>query len=217
MNYTRQFRPGFSNTSKPLKFLILATIGISLLTAVCEKLFPYFFGVFGPFQLLAISEWGVNHLFIWQFFSYLFVNPIATGLSFSLLFSLAFNAYLLWVIGTAIIEKKGAFHFLSLYFFNGIVTGACVYWLQSSQHFPIAFGGNSSALYALLIAWIMLYPDLELLLFLMVPIKAKWLAIGLLGCNFLIDLSTGNLRQRTGLRRSSAHQLSLLSLYMECP
>jgi membrane associated rhomboid family serine protease len=192
MSYRSHFRPGMSATAKPLKILILTTIAITLASAICDKLFPYFFGLLSPFQVLALSEWGINHCFLWQFFSYLFVNPIADGLSFSLLLSMAFNAYLLWVIGSAIIEKKRAFHFLALYFLSGVFTGVCVYWLQSALHSPVPFGGNSSALYSLLIAWIMLYPELELLLFLTLPIKAKWLAVGLLGSNLLIDLSMGN-------------------------
>ncbi|HSW86394.1 MAG TPA: rhomboid family intramembrane serine protease [Rhabdochlamydiaceae bacterium] len=192
MSYTPGFRQRLSATPKTLKMILFSTLAISLVSALCDKLFPYFFGILNPFQILALSEWGIDHCFLWQFFSYLFISPVAGGLSFSLLLSMAFNAYLLWIIGNAIIEKKGALHFLALYFLSGIFTGVCVYWLQSALHFSIPFGGNTSALYSLLIAWIMLYPNLELLLFLTLPIKAKWLTIGLLGSNLLIDLSMGN-------------------------
>jgi membrane associated rhomboid family serine protease len=193
---THQYRLGPVQTPKPLKILILATFIISILSALGDHIFPHAFGQeFGwlsPQQLLSLSVWGVEHLFLWQFLTYLFVHPLANGISFSFLLSLAFNTYLLWTIGTTLIERRGLAAFFSLYFLSSLAAGLAAFGLQTAAHSPLLFAGNLTALYGLLIAWIYLFPQAQLFLLLTIPVRAKWLVLSLLGANLLIDLSTGN-------------------------
>jgi len=186
-----QFGP--RETPKLLKYLIYFTLLISLFTAVTNHIIPYYLGWISPEQILSLSIWGIDHWYLWQFITYLFIQPIPNGISLSFLLSLAFNAYILWVIGVALIEKKGMRHFFTLYLLGGAFSGLIIYAFQSVTQSPLFFSGNSAALYSVLIAWLVLFPRAEFLLFAVVPIRASWLILGVLSVNILIDLSTGDL------------------------
>lgn len=176
-----QFGP--SKTPRPLKYLILFTLFICIIAASTYIYFPHL-------QQLFELSFPNNHL--WQFITYLFVHPLYGGISFSFLLGIAFNAYILWVIGASLIEKKGLAHFFTLYFTSGIVSGLAVYAIQSLTQSIEPFAGNGPAIYALLISWLYLYPQAELLLFMILPIRASWLILGVLFFNLLIDLSRGD-------------------------
>lgn len=191
MNYSNHHRAAPSRTPRALKILVLITFALSLFSALCDTLFPRSFGLPPPEQLLGLSTWGIDHGFYWQFLTYFFVNPVAHGISLSFLFSLAFSLYLIWVIGTSIIERRGVRSFFSLYLSSGIFIGLLVFWLQNVMHPALPFAGNTAALYAILMGWIMLYPEAQLLFLLALPLKAKWLVLSILGANLLIDLSVG--------------------------
>ncbi len=192
MTYSSQYRLGPSSTPKPLKFLILSTLIISILAALGDHFFPYTLGWTSPQQLLSLSLWGDHHFFIWQFLTYLFVHPLTNGISFSFLISLAFNTYLLWTIGATLIERRGLVHFLLLYFLSGLAAALAVFGLQILTQTPLPLAGNLTSIYALLIGWIYLFPEARLFLLLAVPVKAKWLILTVLGANLLIDLTIGN-------------------------
>ncbi|MBI2743757.1 MAG: rhomboid family intramembrane serine protease [Chlamydiales bacterium] len=170
---------------------MLTTFLVSMFAALFDGIFPRVFDLPPPEQLLGLSLWGVDHLFLWQFFTYIFVHPISNGLSFSFLLSLAFSLYLVWAIGTSIIERRGIGAFLSLYLSSAVFVGLFVFWLQSYMHPTIPFAGNTATIYAILLAWIMLYPEAQLLFLLALPIKAKWLVLIILAANLLIDISVG--------------------------
>lgn len=186
-----QFGP--KATPKALKILIITTLIVSLFSAVTNHIIPHYLGWYSFKQLLSLSIWGIDHLYFWQLLSYLFIHPTQNGISFSFLLSLAFNLYILWIIGASLIEKKGARHFFTLYFTSGIAVGLLIYAFQWATNDPSLFAGNSAALYSLLIAWLLLFPTADFLLFMILPMRASWLILSILAINILIDLSTGNL------------------------
>jgi len=173
---------GPQNTPKAVKYLILSTLIISLISALLSRFIPIQY-------ILGLSSVGIKHGFVWQLITYVFVQPLATGISFSFLLHLLFNLYLLWVIGTSIIERSSAKQFLALYFLSALFSGGiCTFLLHAFSSIALIAGAGPS-IYAILIAWMMLYPDMQISLFFVVPFKAKWLIMGLLGANLLIDLS----------------------------
>jgi membrane associated rhomboid family serine protease len=188
---TSHTRLGPNKTPKPLKILLLTTFVVSLVSALLNHALPRYFDVTSPQHILGLSSWGIEHLYLWQFFTYLFVHPIVHGISFSFLLSLGFNLYLLWVIGTSIIERRGLNSFFSIYFSSGLFVGLILFSLQTLTGMPAPFFGNTPSLYALLLAWLMLFPEAQLFLLLALPIKAKWLVLVILGANLFIDLSVG--------------------------
>lgn len=93
----------------------------------------------------------------------------------------------------ALIERKGIKDFLNLYFVGGIFAGvACSMFLMLTKTSALICGINAP-LYSLLTAWMILMPEMQILLFFTIPIRIKWLITGVLGVNLLIDLSNGNL------------------------
>lgn len=184
-------RFGPTRPPKPLKLLVLITFFISLFTALFNNFFPHYFGTPNLEQLLGLSSWGIHRLFFWQFISYFFIHPVPHGLSFSFLISLGFSLYLVWVVGTSIYERRGLSSFFSLYFSSGIFVGLILFFFQNLFQTQIIFANNTPTLYAILIAWIMLYPEAQLLVLLALPIKARWLILIILSANLLIDLSVG--------------------------
>lgn len=180
-----------SSTPRPLKILVFSTLILGVLFALLDKILPHFSGWVAPSQFLGLSWTGIEKGYFWQAISYLFIIPPESGLAFSEIISMGFNAYLLWVLGTMVYERKGPAHFFSVYFGSALASAALILFFQhlTPGHFP--FGGNTGALYAVLMAWLMLHPNAEMLFFLMIPLKAKWLVIGLLGLSLFVDLSVG--------------------------
>lgn len=165
------------NTPRSLRGLLLITIALSLLSPL---VFPY----------LALSLRGIQHFYYWQPLTYflLFLPP----LDFSFLLHLAFNSFLLWAFGASLLERSKPPLFYSLYFSSGLVGGLCALGAMALFSLPHFFAGNSPALYAILITWVFLNPEAQLLLFFTFPFKARWLLLGLIGANLLIDLSNGD-------------------------
>ena len=180
MTYRSSYQPGPEATPRALKILIAATAGCTLAAAF----FPAVQG------LLALSLPGIRHLFLWQFITYLFVQ--IGSISFPFLLHLAFNMYLLWTFGASLLQRAHLGTFLGLYFGAGAFAALTAFGLMSAFSLPYALAGSSTALYALLISWVILNPDAELLLFFAIPFKAKWLLLGLIGANLLIDLSNSD-------------------------
>jgi len=166
----------------------------SLFAIVCVLLDPILIQLklHSPQFLFSLSTWGVKKFFIWQYLTYFFVAPF-TQVNLSLVFYTVFNMYFLWSVGMALIERKGIKDFLNLYFVGGIFAGvACSMFLMLTKTSALICGINAP-LYSLLTAWMILMPEMQILLFFTIPIRIKWLITGVLGVNLLIDLSNGNL------------------------
>lgn len=166
------------NAIRLFKILLAATATLGLLSPL---LYPY----------LALSSQGVMQGYIWQFISYLFVEPTASN-NFGSLLHLAFNIFLLWTFGGALLQRGKPILFYFLYFSAGIVAGLIGFGLMAASHKQGLLAGNSPALYAVLIAWTLMNPRAKLLLFFALPFSAAWLLLGLIGANLLLDLSNGN-------------------------
>jgi len=183
---------GFSSAPKIVKTTILATLFLTFFSLMSNAFFTKVLGIPGPQQLLSLSLWGIHHFCLWQFVSYLFVQPVAAGISFGLLLQVFFDLYLLWVIGTSLLHLKGAKHFLWLYLGGGFFVGLVSYLCQLTLGISVPFAGATPAIYILLISWSFLFPTASLMLFMMIPMRAKYLVFGLIGVNLFLDFSNGN-------------------------
>lgn len=140
----------------------------------------------------SLSLWGLKKYFFWQVFTYFFVAPVSGGLSLSLILYMIFNMYFIWVVGSSVIDRRGSLHFLGLYLGGGTIGGivAAIVIYTTKSLIPLA--GANAALYALLTAWMMLLPEVQILIFFAIPVKVKWLILGILGVHLLVDLSHGS-------------------------
>lgn len=192
MHQTSSFRFGPSSTPKIVKWTILATLILSFFSIISNALFTQVFGIPSPQYLLSLTTWGVHKFFLWQFLSYLFVQPTAAGgISMPLILHIFFDLYILWAIGSAIFVARGKKHFIGLYFGGALFVALIAYLslLFFGSAFP--FAGATHSIYILLIAWAFLFPEANIMLFLMFPVRAKWLVFGLIGVNLFLDFSNG--------------------------
>jgi membrane associated rhomboid family serine protease len=134
----------------------------------------YFFAVqaglgeiFGPFGL--VPSMVVNRFAVWQLFTYMFLH---SPFGFQ---HILFNMLTLWMFGKDLENAWGTQKFLRYYFFCGVGAGICVvvanYLFGSPETRTI---GASGAIYGVLIAFGMLFPDVQVLLSFIFPMKAKY-------------------------------------------
>ena len=128
-------------------------------------------------QNIDLAWWCGLHFFaspnfhLYQFLTYLFLHG-----SFTHLF---FNMFALWMFGCVMERTWGPNKFLTYYLLCGLGAGLCqelVQFLTGSLSLTI---GASGAVYAILLAFGLTYPDERMFIFpLPIPIKAKWFVLG---------------------------------------
>ena len=114
----------------------------------------------------------VHRLYVWQIFTYMFLHGN--------LWHIFFNMYALLIFGIPIEQEWGSRRFLLYYFFTGIGAGISIFLINLIAQGPGYVSptlGASGAVFGLLLAFGILYPNVELLLFFILPIKAKHLVI----------------------------------------
>ena len=114
--------------------------------------------------LITLSRSGLMHGQIWRLVTFVFVPP----LTFNPLY-LVLDLYFLYFVGTSLENSWGSFRF-TLYYLIGMA-GAIVSCLLLGTY------SSSTLLYSLFFAFACLYPDVEVLLFFILPIKVKWMGI----------------------------------------
>jgi len=117
---------------------------------------------------------------IWQVFTYMFMH--------SGFWHLFFNMFVLYIFGAELERIWGSDGFLKYYLFSGVFAGVCSFILYFGSRIPIV--GASGAIYGLLVAYGMLFPNRYVYLYLLVPIKAKYLVM-LLGVIELFSSISG--------------------------
>jgi membrane associated rhomboid family serine protease len=121
---------------------------------------------------------------IWQLVTYMFLHGSITHI--------LFNMLALWMFGAAIEQTWGTERFLQYYFICGIGAGICVVLAN------LAFGnprdaviGASGAIYGLLLAFGMLFPDQEILLMFLFPVRAKYAVMIFGAVAFILSFQSG--------------------------
>jgi membrane associated rhomboid family serine protease len=99
----------------------------------------------------------------WRLVTFLFVPPRGTTW-------LLINLYFMWWIGSSLEQHWGSFKF-NVYYFTGVV-GAIVAAVLTRYGTNLWLNDAS-----LLLAFATLFPDVEILLFFILPIRVKWLGL----------------------------------------
>lgn len=164
MSYYRQSISFGPPLTRMVKSLIVVTSAVFLLTYVPEKIVGFEL----PFRLFGLSPFLVTHYgFIWQPFTYLFLHG---GF-----FHIIFNMFALWMFGSDLESVWGGRQFLFYYFLTGVGAGLVDVLLEPSS--DIAVIGCSGAIFGLLLAYGVLFPDRLIYLYMLIPIKAKWFVV----------------------------------------
>lgn len=184
---------GPNSPPKPVLSILLTTLCFSLLTALLNPFFSYF-DLSTPHYLFSLSLSGMKSGYLWQILTFLFLQEGGgNGIHFGYLLGLFFNLAILWFIGTSLCETYGKRSFYWFYIGCGVIGGLCGLLGLALTGTDSLLSGPTPALLALLLAWAMLNPEAEILLFFLIPIKAKWLALGTVGAFLLIYLSQWDL------------------------
>ncbi|MBS0625867.1 MAG: rhomboid family intramembrane serine protease [Verrucomicrobia bacterium] len=164
---------------KPLKVILGAIATLTLAAAALPQLALYF----------GLSSAGISQNFYWQWFTYFLIEP--GPISLSLLLQLGLTLYLGWIFGTSLLDRLG-YSKLSGLFFGAVLAGGLGAWgAQELLHLPTLFSGPTAPLYGLLLAWTLLNPQTEILLFFAIPLKARTALFVLIGSTLFIDLTNG--------------------------
>ena len=144
-------------------------------------------------DILGLHFFKASDFRIYQIITYMFMHA-----NFGHLF---FNMFALWMFGNTLENIWGSKRFLLFYMVCGIGAGLCqelVQYIQyatslsqygtvnlSGQIIPMSTYlnmmntvGASGAIYGLLLAFGMMFPDSRIYLYFFIPIKAKWFVIG---------------------------------------
>ena len=130
------------------------------------------------YSVLSLTRTGLLHGQIWRLISFVFLPTLTTSI-----LSLALQLYFYWWIGNSLERAWGDFRFM-VYWIVGMV-GAVISCL-------IAGGGNTAGLFlSMFFAYAWMWPDQQVLLFFIIPIKIKWLGWVSMGL-WVIQFVTGS-------------------------
>jgi membrane associated rhomboid family serine protease len=123
------------------------------------------------FALLALTpQLVVFHFAIWQLFTYLFLHG---GIGHLLI-----NMFSLWMFGSMLESDWGTRRFLKYYFICGVGAGLCDVAVNAALGiWNTRTIGASGAIYGLLVAFGVLYPNQTVLMNFLFPIKAKYMVM----------------------------------------
>ena len=172
-SYTGGLPPG-------VKWLLILNCGIFVLEYVATAAGSG--GAFSHFSLWPRAVLTVPA--IWQLVTYMFLHdPRGFG-------HILFNMLALWMIGSDLERDWGTKLFLKFYFLCGVGAGVCVVLANALVgSLDARTIGSSGAVYGLLLAFGVLYPDRIILFSFLFPIKAKYFVMILGAIAFLGSLS----------------------------
>ena len=148
------------------------------------------FSGWGSVAFLSFNLHSVLHGEIWRLITFLFVPSNGS------LFWLAVSLYFYYFIGSTLEREWGTAKF-NLYYLSGVVltlVSTIVASLLSGHNLTVSGTGYINM--SMFFAFAMLYPDTQVLLFFIIPLKIKWLAWvdgGFFALSILSALFQGNL------------------------
>jgi membrane associated rhomboid family serine protease len=184
---TLSFGPG------PLSTALKALIAVNVALFLAQTFFPALTWVLGLMPAAVVGE-----LKVWQPVTYMFLHG---GL-----FHILFNMLALWMFGTELERMWGTRFFLKFYFVTGV--GAALLTVAFSW-LPFGFAeqlqqsiviGASGAIYGLLLAYALYFPDRPIYMYFVFPIPARYFVLIIGAIAFYSSLGeTGGIASATHL------------------
>ncbi|PYV16111.1 MAG: DUF1751 domain-containing protein [Acidobacteria bacterium] len=173
----------FPPLTRMVKTLVIITAGVFAVTYVLGSLpsatLQYYCWL-APVSYLGLRPYMVLHRFyIWEPVTYLFLHG---GF-----FHIFFNLFALWMFGADLERQWGPRKFARYYFLTGVGAGVLDVLLRPSSLAPVI--GCSGAIYGILLAYGVLFPNRPIYLWMIIPIKAKWFVALMGGIELLSELS----------------------------
>ncbi len=167
--------PGFGNIrfgpqrglSRGVKILLIANVAIYILQMLVGRELIALLGL-TPIRVL-------QDLSFYQLITYMFLHG---GF-----FHILMNMFILWMFGTEIELTWGTKRFYKYYFLCGIAGGIFTVMFMPTSLIPTI--GASGAIYGLLVAYAVMFPNRKIYLYFLIPVKVKWAVIAFVGLEFL--------------------------------
>jgi membrane associated rhomboid family serine protease len=175
----------FSFGPGPLSTALKALIGANVAMFFGQLFFPQLTDV-----LALRPAFVVKNLWVWELATYMFLHG---GL-----FHILFNMLALWMFGTELERVWGTRYFLKFYFVTGI--GAAMLTVAFSllpleiadRVYRSATIGASGAVYGLLLAYALYFPDRPIYMYFMFPVPAKIFVMIMGAIAFYASVSDSN-------------------------
>lgn len=152
------YRPKFF--TEAIKVLIGINTGLFILKFIAKSQID----LARVFGLSAGTVWPM----IWQPVTYMFIHGDV--------FHVLINMFVLWMFGSEMESIWGRTQFLRYYFLTGIGSG--LVWLLFNIGTPWSvLIGASGAIYGILLAFGMMFPNRTVYLYFMIPVKVKWFVL----------------------------------------
>lgn len=169
---------GFRMLPPAVKNLLIINLIFFLATMVLERVYHSYLPA-----TMCLYPLQSGLFRIWQPFTYMFMHG---GLD-----HLVFNMFALWMFGYVLENFWGTQRFLIYYVLCGL-GAAVVSMLLPGFHVTL---GASGAVYGILLAFGMMWPEERIYLYFIMPIKAKWFVIGYA----VLELFEGVFRSSDGI------------------
>src|SRR3954451_22361113 len=172
-------RSFFSDYFPPgLKWLIISNVAVFVLSFLggswVQRNLTVLFALY--------AEGAVRSLFVWQLFTYMFLHGGITHL--------LFNMLTLWFFGTQLERDWGTRRYLKYYFLCGMAAGVCVLVANLLTR-DVPTIGASGAIFGVLVAFAVLYPNQTVLMNFLFPIKAKYMVMIYAAIELLLTIRPG--------------------------
>jgi membrane associated rhomboid family serine protease len=163
--------------TKAVKMLILVNIAVFLAQwagrLAGTGAVDYYFGLI-PYRI-------THEFMVWQFVTYMFLHDTHQ------FFHIFINMITLYMFGNDLERTWGSRRFLNYYFVTGVGAGFCSY-LVSPNAITVTIGA-SGAIYGLLLAYGLLYPNRLVYLYFLFPVKVKYFVLFMGAVAFLTSIS----------------------------
>jgi membrane associated rhomboid family serine protease len=147
--------------SKVLKYLILANVVIYVVDALANGVLQ---------NLLGLNTYLVwNRGDAWRLIGYLFSHDLKSP------FHILFNMLMLWMFGAQVLQDLGSRKFLWFYFLTGFFAGLVSLFFDVLTGGYTIYIGASGSILGLLVFYACMYPNREVLVWGLFPIRVKWL------------------------------------------
>lgn len=199
-----EFDPAYRRVAPCTLALMVVTTGVFLIQSILQQA-----GVDILTGSLGLSVGGMLQGHLWTLATYLFLHG---GV-----FHLLVNMLMLYMLGSELERRVGIGHYLTLYFISGILGG--LGWLMLTWPYEGVCVGASGAIFGLLGAFAMLYPNREMtvLVFFIIPVTLRaWVlaaVLGLLQLLMMISPAAGGIAYSAHLAGCLAGVVYILVLF----
>ena len=164
---------GFGGGYAPVcKWIVGVTAAVYLLQLLTRPGFPMGGVDVVSRWLMLDSNLVFNHLQIWRLFTVALVHDVNDP------WHIIFNMLFLWWFGSELEAVRGSKEFLWFYLASVLVASMVAIFINILIGIPTRAVGASGGVMSVIMVYAMIYPRRKILLFFIIPVEIRWLALG---------------------------------------